>query len=84
MAEEKSVNQKTKKSTKNKKERKPSKVATFTKETAHELKRVNWPTFGKVVKQTLIVLAFVIIVGVVLFGIDRLLSLLFDVLVSAL
>lgn len=84
VAEEKSVNQKAKKATKKKKERKPNKAVAFTKETVSELKKVTWPTFGKVVKQTAVVLAFVLIVGIVLFGIDRLLSLLFDVLVSAL
>lgn len=84
VAEEKSVNQNAKKATKKKKERKPNKAVAFTKETVSELKKVTWPTFGKVVKQTAVVLAFVLIVGIVLFGIDRLLSLLFDVLVSAL
>lgn len=73
-----------KKVAKKKKEKKPSKLATSIKETASELKKVTWPTFRKVVKQTSVVLTVVLIFGVVLFGIDRLLSLLFDVLVSAL
>ena len=51
-------------------------------ETFSELKKVSWPTFGQVVKKTGVVLAVVIIFTVVLFGIDYLLGLLFDLLTS--
>ena len=40
------------------------------KDVFSELKKVNWPTFGKVVKQTGIVLAVVLIFLVVIFGFD--------------
>ena len=53
------------------------------KETASELKKVNWPTFSQVVKKTGVVLAVVIIFAVVLFGIHYLLGLLFNWLTSA-
>ena len=35
-----------------------------------ELKKVTWPTFAKVLKNTGIVLAVVLIFGAVIFGID--------------
>ena len=52
------------------------------KETGSELKKVSWPTFGKVMKQTGVVLAVVAIFTVVLFGIDYLLGLLFNLFTS--
>lgn len=66
-----------------KKEKKPSKIATKSKETVSELKKVTWPSFSKVVKQTAVVLGVVIFFTVILFGIDRLLSWLFSLLVNA-
>ena len=57
---------------KKEKVKKPNKVAKAIKETGNELKKVTWPKFKEVVKQTGIVLAFVLICAVVLFGIDRL------------
>ena len=66
-----------------KKEKKPSKIATKSKETVSELKKVTWPSFSKVVKQTAVVLGVVIFFMVILFGIDRLLSWLFSLLVNA-
>ncbi len=58
--------------------KKPSKI----KETFKELKKVSWPSFGKVCKATGIVLAVVAVFTVVLFGVDYLLSLLHGVLVK--
>ena len=52
--------------------KKPNKVKKALKDTGNELKKVTWPGFKQVVKQTGIVLAFVLIFGVVLFGFDRL------------
>lgn len=68
---------------KNKKVKKQSKTAKRIKETTSELKKVTWPSFGTVVKKTGIVLAVVIIFAVVLFGIDRLLSWLFELLTTS-
>lgn len=56
------------------KAKKPNKMAKALKDTGNELKKVSWPGFKQVVKQTGIVLAFVLIFGVVLFGFDRLCS----------
>ena len=56
------------------KAKKPNKIAKSLKDTGNELKKVSWPGFKQVVKQTGIVLAFVLIFGVVLFGFDRLCS----------
>jgi preprotein translocase SecE subunit len=61
---------------------KENKLAKKTKETVSELKKVSWPSFGKVVKQTAIVLGVVLFFTVILFGIDRLLSWLFTLLVG--
>ena len=52
------------------------------KETTSELKKVSWPTFGKVVKSTLVVLVVVIFFTIVLFGIDYLLKFPFDLLTN--
>lgn len=65
---------------KDKKQKKEFKLGRRFKETASELKKVTWPKFPAVIKKTGIVLAFVLIVGVVLFGIDRLLSFLLGLL----
>lgn len=40
------------------------------KDVFSELKKVNWPTFGKVVKQTGIVIAVVLVFLVVIFAFD--------------
>lgn len=50
------------------------------KETGSELKKVNWPSFSKVVKNTGVVIAVVIIFTVILLGIDYLLSTLFNLI----
>lgn len=44
------------------------------KETFAELKKVTWPTFGKTMKQTGMVLSVVLIFGVVVLGFDLLIS----------
>lgn len=44
------------------------------KEIMSELKKVTWPTFPDVVKKTGIVIAFVLIFGVFLFGVNTLLG----------
>lgn len=63
------------------KEKKENKLARKLKETGSELKKVSWPPFSKVLKQTGVVLAMVVIFTVVLFGIDKLLELIFNALV---
>ena len=67
-----------------KKEKKTNKLVKKVKETGSELKKVTWPSFSTVVKNTGIVLGFVVISLVVLFGIETLLGLLYDVFTSAL
>ena len=59
---------------KKEKVKKPNKVAKALKDTGNELKKVSWPGFKQVVKQTGIVLVFVLVFAVVLFGFDRLCS----------
>ena len=54
--------------------KKPNKLAKSLKETGNELKKVSWPGFKEVVKQTSVVLAVVVVFGLALFGIDRLCS----------
>ena len=72
-----------KQNSKKKKEHKPSKLGKKIKETTSELKKVNWPSFGSVVKKTGVVLTVVLIFAVILFGIDRLLTWLFDLLLNS-
>ena len=52
----------------------PNKLVKSLKETGNELKKVTWPGFKEVVKQTSVVLAVVVVFGLVLFGFDRLCS----------
>ena len=54
--------------------KKPNKVAKALKDTGNELKKVSWPKFGTVVKQTGIVLVVVLVFTLVIFGLDRLCS----------
>ena len=56
----------------------------FFKETFSELKKVPWPSFGTVVKQTGIVLSVVLVFLLVLMGFDALLGWLYDLLVTGL
>ena len=79
----KNVSKKETKKNDKKKEKKPSKTGKRIKETVSELKKVTWPTFGSVVKKTGVVLAVILIFAVVLFGIDRLLAWLFDLLTTS-
>jgi len=72
----KETNTKNKKS--NKKERKSLKKRVS--EVISELKKVSKPTFGKVVKNTCVVIAVVAICTLLLFGVDKLFSLVYDLL----
>ncbi len=56
------------------KDKKPSKIAKRLKETSSELKKVTWPKFTTVLKQTGVVLAVTAAFLLVVFGIDRLCS----------
>ena len=56
-----------------KKDKKPSifkRMGEKAKDIFSELKKVSWPTFGKVVKQTGVVLAVVVIFLIVIFAFD--------------
>ena len=44
-----------------------------TKETVSELKKVSWPSFGKTLKQTGMVISVVLIFMLLIIGIDQLL-----------
>ena len=52
--------------------KKPNKMVKALKDTGNELKKVTWPGFKQVAKQTGIVLAFVVVFAVVIFGFERL------------
>ncbi len=65
---------------KDKKKEKKKGLIKKTKETASELKKVTWPTFAEVIKKTGIVVAFVIIFGLLIFGVDMLLGWLVELL----
>ena len=51
-----------------------------TKETLSELKKVNWPSFGKTMKQTGMVLSIVIAFTLLVLGIDTLVGYLVNLL----
>jgi len=82
--DKKEQNSKDKKQDKKKKEKKEKKggLVKKTKETVSELKKVTWPSFGEVVKKTGIVIAFVIIFGLFIFGVNTLLGWLVGLLVG--
>ena len=69
----KADNQKTNKS-KKAKDKKPNKIAKSLKETSSELKKVSWPKFSTVLKQTGVVLLVTALFLLVVFGLDRLCS----------
>ena len=50
------------------------------KETFGELKKVTWPSFGKTMKQTGMVLSVVLIFGVLILGIDVVVGLIIKLL----
>ena len=74
---DKKANKADKKTAKKSNKDKKGGVGKKIKESVSEIKKVNWPTFAKVCKQTGMVISVVVICTLVLFGIDRLLSLLF-------
>ncbi len=57
-----------------KKPKRKSKLGTFFKEAFSELKKVSWPSFKTVLKNTLVVLGVVAVFLVVLLGFDLLLG----------
>ena len=65
---------------------KKAKVTTTAKkgklETMGELKKVTWPTFGKTMKQTGMVLSVILLFGVVVLGIDVFVSWIIKLLTS--
>ncbi len=69
---------------KEKKEKKEKKGGLFKKlkEAWSELKKVTWPGFSTVVKKTGVVVLFVLIFTVVIFGIDYVLGLLYNLFLS--
>lgn len=84
MAEEKVVvNKDSKLNVKDKKSKKSKdkKVNPMSK-TWSELKKVSWPSFGQVVKQTSVVIVVTLAFLLVVFGLDRLCSLLVGLIVS--
>ncbi len=70
-----------KKKDKKKKEKKEGLVKK-TRGAVSELKKVTWPTFGEVVKKTGIVIAFVLLFGVFLYGVNYLLGGLVNLLIK--
>ncbi|MCI5892054.1 MAG: preprotein translocase subunit SecE [Clostridiales bacterium] len=49
-----------------------NRIAKYVKEVKSEMKKVVWPTFAKVRQNTLIVIVYVLLVGVVIWGLDAL------------
>ena len=74
----KRIDNKNSKNKNNKKERKSLKKKAA--EVISELKKVSKPSFGKVAKNTCVVIVVVAICTLLLFGMDRLFSLIYDLL----
>ena len=74
-----------KKPAKSKKEKKPRehKLGRKVKETTSELKKVSWISFKEICKRTGIVIGFVLVSALILFGIDRLLGLLHQLIINS-
>lgn len=49
-----------------------ARIANYFKEVKSELKKVVWPTFSKIRQNTLIVIIYVLIVGLAIWGLDML------------
>ncbi len=49
-----------------------ARIANYFKEVKSELKKVVWPTFSKIKQNTLIVIIYVLIVGLVIWGLNML------------
>lgn len=65
-----------------KKEKKRKSIVKYFKEVFSELKKVSWPTFKDLVKHTSAVIVFILIVGVIIFGVDTILSQVWDLLLK--
>lgn len=81
--EEKVSNTKNSKSSKDykpKKKENPNTIGKRVKGIVSELKKVTWPTFGELCKQTGIVLAFCLLFVLILLGLNTLFGWLFDLI----
>ena len=52
------------------------------KDTFSELKKVSWPSFGKTMKQTGMVLSVVLLFGLLVFGLDTLVNYIIKLILS--
>lgn len=69
---------------KEKKRKEPGKVRRWFKDFFSELKKVTWPSFSKVLKQTGVVLFVTVCFLLVMMAFDSLFGLLYDYLISGL
>ncbi|MGN0961607.1 MAG: preprotein translocase subunit SecE [Christensenellales bacterium] len=76
----KNTKDKTKDKAKNKPKKEKKSLKKKVAEIWSELKKVSKPSFGKVVKNTCVVIAVVAICTLFLFGVDKLFSLIYDLL----
>lgn len=49
-----------------------ARIGNYFKEVKSELKKVVWPSFAKIKQNTLIVIIYVLIIGLVIWGLDML------------
>lgn len=69
---------------KEKKKKEPGRIRRWFKDFFSELKKVTWPSFSKVVKQTGVVLLVTVCFLLVLMAFDSLFGLLYNLLISGL
>ena len=65
-----------------KKQKKRRSIIKYFKEVFSELKKVTWPTFKDLMKHTSAVIVFILVVGVIIFGVDTILSQIWDLLLK--
>ena len=65
-----------------KKQKKRRSIIKYFKEVFSELKKVTWPTFKDLMKHTSAVIVFILIVSVIIFGVDTILSQIWDLLLK--
>ena len=62
--------------------KKPSKIATFFRDLKSEFKRISWPTLKQVTKNTGIVIAFIVILGLFVVLVDLGFGKLFELILN--
>lgn len=58
------------------------KIKKYFKEVKSEMKKVVWPTFARIKQNTIIVIVYVLLVGLVIWGLDALFTWIMSMIIS--